>query len=162
MICFFQRGVALGGRSSGILRGAAACLRPAAGSSFPAAARAMRRTFSWRCGRKCGSNAGANFSANAQAVFFLLAGRLRKMAAEIWLQNQPLKLAPKDATYRRRDGFAAWLRTTWLPYVQRVPEICARNSSPPSRERYTAKHPPDADGQVHVRMVRLEIDAVKV
>jgi hypothetical protein len=29
-------------------------------------------------------------------------------------------------------------------------------------DRYVAKHPPDADGRVHVRMVRLEIDAVKI
>jgi hypothetical protein len=28
--------------------------------------------------------------------------------------------------------------------------------------RYLAKHPPDADGKVHVKMVRLEIDAIKV
>jgi hypothetical protein len=28
--------------------------------------------------------------------------------------------------------------------------------------RYLAKHPPDKSGQIHVRMVRLEIDAVKV
>jgi trans-aconitate 2-methyltransferase len=28
--------------------------------------------------------------------------------------------------------------------------------------RYVTRHPPDADGKVHVRMVRLEIDAVKI
>ena len=28
-------------------------------------------------------------------------------------------------------------------------------------QRYLAKHPADAEGKVHVRMVRLEIDAVK-
>ena len=99
-----------------------------------------------------------------------------------------LKLAPKDATYAGADGFAAWLRTTWLPYVQRVPDAVAQASRlcvsgakeqptgkmsvplPSPREefiaavtqRYVAKHPPDAEGKVHVRMVRLEIDAVKI
>jgi hypothetical protein len=29
-------------------------------------------------------------------------------------------------------------------------------------DRYVAKHPPDAENKIHVRMVRLEIDAVKV
>jgi len=29
-------------------------------------------------------------------------------------------------------------------------------------QRYVVKHPPDADGNVHVRMVRLEIDATRV
>jgi hypothetical protein len=29
-------------------------------------------------------------------------------------------------------------------------------------DRYLAKHPPDAEGRVHVRMMRLKIDAVKM
>ena len=74
-----------------------------------------------------------------------------------------LKLAPKDATYAGAEGFAAWLRTTWLPYVQRVPPPSPREEFIAGvTQRYLAKHPPDAAGQVHVRMVRLEIDAVKI
>jgi trans-aconitate methyltransferase len=71
-------------------------------------------------------------------------------------------LAPKDATYAGRDGFAAWLRTTWLPYAQRVPEDLRKEFIAAVTDRYMAKHPPDAEGRVHVRMMRLEIDAVKV
>ena len=73
-----------------------------------------------------------------------------------------VQLAPKDATYNGRDGFAAWLRTTWLPYVQCVPESLREEFIAAVAERYVAKHPPDTSGKVHVRMVRLEIDAVKV
>jgi trans-aconitate methyltransferase len=73
-----------------------------------------------------------------------------------------VRLAPKDATYEGRDGFAAWLRTTWLPYVQRVPEGLREKFIAAVAERYTTRHPPDADGKIHVRMVRLEIAAVKV
>lgn len=73
-----------------------------------------------------------------------------------------VRLAPKDATYGGRDGFAAWLRTTWLPYVQRVPADLREEFIAAVAERYTTRHPPGADGKVHVRMVRLEIDAVKV
>ena len=58
-------------------------------------------------------------------------------------------------------GFAAWLRTTWLPYIQRVPENLREEFIAAVTDRYVAKHPPDDAGQVHVRMVRLEIDAVK-
>ena len=105
---------------------------------------------------------------------------------EKWLPKSGFKinsirLAPKDATYAGADGFAAWLRTTWIPYVQRVPEKVGRASSrslsgrmpdplinlreefiAAVTRRYVAKHPPDADGSVRVRMVRLEIDAVKI
>jgi trans-aconitate 2-methyltransferase len=73
-----------------------------------------------------------------------------------------LKLAPKDATYAGAEGFATWLRTTWIPYVQRVPENLREEFIAAVTQRYVAKHPPDAENKIHVRMVRLEIDAVKV
>jgi len=73
-----------------------------------------------------------------------------------------LKLAPKDATYIGATGFAAWLRTTWIPYVQRVPDDAREEFIAAVTERYLEKNPPDADGEVHVRMVRLEIEAVKI
>jgi len=86
---------------------------------------------------------------------------------EKWLpcfgfKKRGVKLAPKDATYNGRDGFAAWLRTTWLPYTQRVPENLREEFIAAITERYVAKHPPDAGGLVHVKMVRLEINAIKV
>ena len=86
---------------------------------------------------------------------------------ERWLPKsgfkiQSLKLAPKDATYAGTDGFAAWVRTTWLPYTQRVPEPLREEFIAAVTDRYVAKHPPDAENKVHVRMVRLEIDAVKI
>jgi trans-aconitate 2-methyltransferase len=73
-----------------------------------------------------------------------------------------VRLVPKDAAYTGRENFAAWLRTTWLPYIQRVPEPAREEFIAAVAERYLAKHPPDADGKVHVRMVRLEIEAQKL
>lgn len=86
---------------------------------------------------------------------------------EKWLPRSGFKavnvrLMPKDAIYTGRDGFAAWLRTTWLPYVQRVPKNLREEFIAAVANRYVVKHPPDAGGRIHVRMVRLEIDAVKV
>lgn len=86
---------------------------------------------------------------------------------EQWLPNCGFKacrvqLAPKDATYDGREGFAAVLRTTWLPYTQRLPEQFREEFIAAIAERYVAEHPPDAAGRVHVRMVRMEIDAVRV
>jgi len=86
---------------------------------------------------------------------------------ERWLPRSGFKaleirLVPKDATYAGREGFTAWLRTTWLPYIQRVPEPTREEFTVAVAERYVAKHPPGADGKVHVRMVRLEIEATKI
>jgi trans-aconitate methyltransferase len=83
-----------------------------------------------------------------------------------WLQRagfhpQRVVLAPKDAVYDGVAGLSAWLRTAWLPYTQRVPEAERGDFIAAVAERYCATHPPDRRDQVHVRMVRLEIDAVK-
>ena len=68
---------------------------------------------------------------------------------EKWLprcgfETRRVKLAPKDAVYPGRGGFAAWLRTTWLPYTQRVPEDAREEFIAGVTNRYLAKHPPDA------------------
>ena len=94
--------------------------------------------------------------------FFYAPGDYEKWLPKFGFKINSLKLAPKDATYAGADGFAAWLRTTWIPYVQRVPENLREEFIAAVTQRYVAKHPPDADGKVHVRMVRLEIDAIKV
>jgi trans-aconitate 2-methyltransferase len=56
-------------------------------------------------------------------------------------------------------GLAGWVRTTWLPYTQRVPEDRRETFIATVVTRYVATHPPDADGLVHVPMVRLEVEA---
>jgi trans-aconitate methyltransferase len=93
--------------------------------------------------------------------FFYSPADYEKWLPKFGFNIHKLKLAPKDATYAGADGFAAWLRTTWLPYVQRVPERLREEFITAVTERYVAKHLPDAEGNVHVRMVRLEIEAVK-
>jgi trans-aconitate 2-methyltransferase len=94
--------------------------------------------------------------------FFYAPGDYEKWLPQSGFKIQSVRLVPKDATYNANDGFAAWLRTTWLPYTQRVPENLREEFIAAIAERYVVKHPLDAGGQVHVKMVRLEINAVKV
>jgi trans-aconitate 2-methyltransferase len=94
--------------------------------------------------------------------FFYSPGDYERWLPQAGFKIQRLELAPKDATYAGAAGFATWLRTTWLPFVQRVPENLREEFIAAVTQRYVAKHPPDADGQIHVRMVRLEIAAAKI
>ena len=94
--------------------------------------------------------------------FFYAPGDYEKWLPKFGFRIHTLQLAPKDASYAGAEGFATWLRTTWLPFVQRVPENPREEFIAAVTLRYLAKHPPDADGNVSVRMVRLEIDAIKV
>ena len=94
--------------------------------------------------------------------FFYAPADYEKWLPKFGFKINRLELAPKDAIYDDAASFATWLRTTWIPYVQRVPENLREEFIAAVTGRYLAKHPPDKAGQVHVRMVRLEIDAVKL
>jgi len=94
--------------------------------------------------------------------FFHSPAEYEKWLPQFGFKTISIRLAPKDAVYAGPDKFAAWLRTTWLPYVQRVPEGSREEFIAAVADRYLAKHPPDAEGKVRVRMVRLEIEAEKI
>ena len=94
--------------------------------------------------------------------FFYAPEDYKKWLPRAGFKTLSIQLAPKDAAYAGTDGFAAWVRTTWLPYTQRVPEPLREEFIAAVTKRYVAKHPPDAENKVHVRMVRLEIDATRL
>lgn len=84
----------------------------------------------------------------------------------MWLKQAGLKekrieLIPKDMTQKKKDGLASWIRTTWLPYTQRVPEALRDDFIQEIVDKYTEKFPPDSNGTIHVSMMRLEVEAVK-
>jgi trans-aconitate methyltransferase len=105
---------------------------------------------------------GKYFRKMPKPYFFYSPGDYEKWLPKFGFKIQSLQLVPKDATYAGADGFTAWLRTTWLPYIQRVPENLREKFIAAVTSRYVARHLPDAENKIHVRMVRLEIDAVKV
>jgi trans-aconitate methyltransferase len=83
-----------------------------------------------------------------------------------WLETAGLlpvrvELIPKEMVYPSREGFCGWFRTTWLPYLERVPEKRRNEFVDAFADRYCALYPPDPDGAVHVKMMRLEIEAKK-
>jgi trans-aconitate methyltransferase len=94
--------------------------------------------------------------------FFYAPEDYKKWLPKFGFKIRSVKLVPKDSVYTGVEGFVTWLRTTWIPYVQRLPENMREEFITAVARRYVAKHPPDAGDRVHVKMVRLEIDALKV
>lgn len=72
-----------------------------------------------------------------------------------------VQLIPKDMTQKGKDGLCGWIRTTWLPYTQRVPGPLRNRFVSGLADAYLSEFPPDENGSVHVRMVRLEVEAFK-
>jgi trans-aconitate 2-methyltransferase len=85
---------------------------------------------------------------------------------EPWLREAGLVpvrvvLVPKRMLQPGAPGLAGWIRTTWLPYTQRVPEERRDALVQAVTDAYLAEHPPEKDGTVAVEMVRLEVEATR-
>jgi trans-aconitate methyltransferase len=78
--------------------------------------------------------------------------------ADAGLQASRLELLPKDMQHAGPAGLAGWIRTTWLPYTQRVPTADQETFIEKLVATYLNTHPADRDGTVHVGMVRLEVE----
>ena len=93
--------------------------------------------------------------------FFYASGDYEKWLPKAGFKTHSIQFTPKDVAYAGAESFATWLRTTWLPFVQRVPENLREEFISAVTQRYLAKHPPAVKNKILVRMVRLEIEAVK-
>ncbi|WP_456465520.1 class I SAM-dependent methyltransferase [Desulfurobacterium sp.] len=74
---------------------------------------------------------------------------------------QYIELKPKMMIYESVEKFKGWIRTTWLPYINRVPEKLRNSFIDLVVERYLDKHPIDGNGRIKVSMQRLEFVAVR-
>ena len=81
--------------------------------------------------------------------------------ATVGLEAERLQLIAKDMAHEDATALTGWVRTTWLPYTQRVPKARRADFVEDVVARYLDVCPPDADGQTHVQMVRLEVQARK-
>jgi trans-aconitate 2-methyltransferase len=80
---------------------------------------------------------------------------------EAGLRERRVELISKDMQHNGREGLAGWIRTTWLPYLERVPAERREDFMQTIIDEYCARSPADAQGIVHVKMVRLEVEAEK-
>lgn len=83
-----------------------------------------------------------------------------------WLLEAKLKperteLLQKDMTLPGKAGLAGWIRTTWLPYTEKLPINLREVFIEEIVDAYLKRHPLDTAGTAHVGMVRLEVEASK-
>ncbi len=83
---------------------------------------------------------------------------------EAWLREAGLvplrvELIPKDMVHEGKRGLEAWIRTTWLPFTQCLPEARREDFIAQLASTYLELYPPDAEGLVHVNAMRLEVEA---
>ncbi|NOU13432.1 MAG: methyltransferase domain-containing protein [Methylococcaceae bacterium] len=72
-----------------------------------------------------------------------------------------LELIKTHAIHQNAESFAGWIRTTWLPYNELVPECQRQEFIDAIVAQYLQSNAPEHDGRVSVLMMRLEVDAEK-
>jgi trans-aconitate 2-methyltransferase len=60
---------------------------------------------------------------------------------------------------KEKEGLSAWITSTWHPFTQQVPEDLKDEFTAELVNHFINLHPQDNNGYMHIRMIRLEIEA---
>lgn len=80
---------------------------------------------------------------------------------EAGLQAKRIELVSKDMVHDSLDALKGWIRTTWFPYTDLVPEGRREQFIDELVGNYVEQHSVDDFGRTHVKMMRLEVEAIK-
>jgi len=69
-----------------------------------------------------------------------------------------IELITKDMVHKNTEALKGWLRTTWFPYINRIPADQQEDFLDEVVSKYIEEKPVDGSGQTHVKMVRLEVE----
>jgi len=72
-----------------------------------------------------------------------------------------IELIPKRKDHAGIESLKGWIRTTWLPYTQRVPEEEREKFIDIVSKKYIERYSDNSEGIINVQMVRLEVEALK-
>ncbi|HLN46198.1 MAG TPA: methyltransferase domain-containing protein [Candidatus Sulfotelmatobacter sp.] len=84
----------------------------------------------------------------------------RAWLREAGLKPERVELITKNMKLNK-ESLAGWIRTTWLPYTQKIPNALQNMFITEIIDRYIEKHPADSSGTIHIAMVRLEVEACR-
>jgi trans-aconitate 2-methyltransferase len=74
------------------------------------------------------------------------------------LEEIRVALIPKEMVQQGKAGLEGWIRATWHPFTERIPENLRQQFVSEMAERYLERHPLE-NGLAKVGMVRLEVEA---
>ena len=81
----------------------------------------------------------------------------RVLLQSVGFEDIDAKLIPKDMIHDDIEAFKGWIRTTWFPYIDCVPQSMREAFIDEFVEAYLEFRPLDEESRVHVDMVRLEV-----
>jgi len=81
----------------------------------------------------------------------------KKLLNQYRFKDYDVKLVKKDMIHKDIDAFKGWLRTTWFPYTDQLPENLREEFLDDLVQNYLKLVPLDSSNRVHIDMVRLEV-----
>ena len=142
------------------LHGAARALRPGGNLLVSCGGRGNAETVFTALRAEMRSPAWRRYFRNLEKPYFFHGEEeYERWLPEVGFTPSRIALSPKEAEHESVDSFSSWFRTTWMPYTHRVPEDQRDEFIAAVVKRYLIRRPADPEGRVHVRMVRLEIEA---
>jgi trans-aconitate methyltransferase len=91
--------------------------------------------------------------------FMPAAAVYRPLVDAAGLEVTRLDLVQKDVAHAGPEGLAGWVRTTWMPYTDRLPPDRRGAWIDDVVAAYAERMPADGQGRVHVPSYRLELEA---
>jgi trans-aconitate 2-methyltransferase len=85
----------------------------------------------------------------------------KKWLVEAGFKAERVELIHKEMKLPGIGGLIGWIRTTWLPFTERIPPEFRDNFIGEIADRYIQAFPMDKDEAVHIKMMRLEVQATK-
>ena len=101
------------------------------------------------------------FRGFSQPYRFPGTGQYTTLLEGIGFRIKRVELIPKDMEQNGKRGLAGWIRTTWMPFTERVPKAKRERLVEEISTRYLHRYPIDRKERVHVAMIRLEVEAKK-
>jgi trans-aconitate 2-methyltransferase len=93
---------------------------------------------------------------------FPTAGDYRLWLGDHGFLARRVELVPTELIHEGRAGMGAWLRSSWRPYLKRLPQMEREIFVGQWLDRYLAEHNVGKDGKARVAMVHLEVDATRM
>jgi trans-aconitate methyltransferase len=102
---------------------------------------------------------GSHFAGFGFPWLFPGVAAYRPLVEAAGLEVVRIALVPRDVVHRDAGALGGWIRTTWMPYTDRLPPGLREAWIADVVARYAAAAPPDPDGTLHVPSFRLEVEA---
>jgi trans-aconitate 2-methyltransferase len=146
-----------------VLRGVAASLKPGGRLAFSMGGRRRAAAVYNAIGELAQFERWGSFlSGVASPHHFCDAEEYKKWLPQAGLAPRRVERVPKSMRLAGKSGLEGWLRTTWVPYTDRIPTGQRSQFLEELAQRVQARCELDPNGEILLPMVNLEVEAKKV